>query len=69
MSLKAVHILFIVCSIALAVMMSVWSLWMYSSPLGSAWHLSAAVLSLLAAAALVLYAVKFVRKTRRIGLQ
>ena len=69
MSLKAVHLLFIVCSIALAVMMSVWALWRYSSPLGSAGHISAAVLSLLAAAALVLYAVKFVRKTRRIGLQ
>ena len=68
MSLKGVHILFIVFSIALAVMMSVWALRMYSS-LGSAGHLSAAVLSLLAAAALVLYAVKFVRKTRGIGLQ
>ena len=69
MSLKGVHILFIVCSIVVAVMMSGWALRMYSSPLGSAGHLSVAVLSPLAAAALVLYAVKFVRKTRRIGLQ
>ena len=69
MSLKGVHILFIVFSIAVAVMMSVWALRMYSSPLGSAGHLSVAVLSLLSAAALVLYAVKFVRKTRRIRLQ
>ena len=69
MSLKGVHILFIVFSIALALMMSVWALRMYSSPLGSAGHLSVAVLSLVSAAALVLYAVKFVRKTRRMGLQ
>ena len=33
MSLKGVHILFIVLSIVLAVMMSVWALRMYSSPL------------------------------------
>ena len=69
MSLKGVHILFIVFSIAVAVMMSVWALRMYSSPLGSAGHLSVAALSLLSAAALVLYAVKFVRKIRLIRLQ
>ena len=69
MSLKGVHILFIVFSIAVAVMMSVWAFRMYSSTLGSAGHLNVAVLSLLSAAALVLYAVKFVRKTRRIRLQ
>jgi hypothetical protein len=69
MSLKAVHVLFIVLSIALTVMMGVWAAGMYISPTGSAGHLGAAVLSLLAGVALSVYAVKFVRKARRIGLQ
>ena len=69
MSLKAVHILFIVLSIALTVMMAVWAAGRYISPIGSAGHLGTAVLSLLASVALAVYAVKFVRKARRIGLQ
>lgn len=69
MSLKGIHILFIVLSIALTVMMGVWAAGMYISPTGSVGHLGTAVLSLLAGAALSVYAVKFVRKARRIGLQ
>ncbi len=69
MSLKNIHILFIVLSIALTVMMGVWAAGMYASPTGSAGYLVTAALSLLAGAALTVYAVKFMQKARRIGLQ
>ncbi len=69
MSLKNIHILFIVLSIALTVMMGVWAAGMYALPTGSAGYLVTAALSLLASAALTVYAVKFVQKARRIGLQ
>ena len=68
MSLKGVHIVFIVLSIALMVMMGVWAAGMYISPAGSIGHLGTVMLSLLAGVALSVYAVKFVRKARRIGL-
>ncbi len=69
MSLKNIHILFIVLSIALTVMMGVWAAGRYASPTGSVGYLVTAALSLLAGAALTFYAVKFVQKARRIGLQ
>ena len=68
MSLKGVHIVFIVLSIALMVMMGVWAAGMYISPAGSIGHFGTVMLSLLAGVALSVYAVKFVRKARRIGL-
>lgn len=69
MSLKGVHVLFIVLSIALAVVMAIWALAQYASPAGSAGHLATGVASLAAGFGLVVYAVRFVRKARRIGLE
>lgn len=68
MSLKGFHVLFIVLSIALAVLMSVWAIGMFRSPMGSVGHLATAIASLLVAWALTIYAIRFVRRARRIGL-
>ncbi len=69
MSLRGFHILFIAASIALALMMAVWGGVTYGTVRGTGWHLVAAAGSLLTAGLLVVYAVKFVRKTREIGLR
>ena len=58
MSLKAVHILFIVLSASLAVLFGVWSLRFYAAP--------AAVVSFMVGAGLIGYGVWFVKKTKRI---
>jgi hypothetical protein len=68
MSLKGVHLVFIIASIALTAMMAVWGVGMYTSGRGAAGHLAFAAVSVLSGAALVVYAVKFVRKARQIGL-
>lgn len=69
MTLKGVHVLFIGLSIALAAFMAGWALVMYLSPAGTTAHLATAVVSGLVGAALGLYAVRFLRRARRIGLQ
>ena len=69
MSLRGFHILFIVASIALALMMAVWGGVTWGSVRGTGWHLVTAVGSLATAGLLTVYAVKFVRKTREIGLK
>jgi hypothetical protein len=68
MSLKGVHLVFIIASIALTVMTAMWGVGMYTSGRGSAGHLAFAALSVLSGAALAVYATKFVRKARQIGL-
>lgn len=69
MSLKGVHLVFIVLSIALTIMMGMWGISMFRSPLGSAGHVVLAALSLVSAGGLTIYAIFFVRKARRIGLR
>ena len=68
MSLRAFHIFFIIASIVLALMMSVWGGVTYGSASGTGWHLVAAAGAILTAGLLVAYAVQFVRKTRGMGL-
>lgn len=68
MSLKAVHVVFIVASIALALFMGVWGVVTYLSPVGSGGHLATGITSFLVGAGLIMYAVAFVRKTRRFGI-
>lgn len=68
MSLKGVHLVFILASIALAVFMAIWAAGVYVSGTGSAAHIATAVCSLAAAGGLAVYAARFVRKARRIGL-
>lgn len=69
MSLRGFHILFIAASIGLALMMAVWGGVTWGSPRGTGWHLVTAVGSLATAGLLSAYAVRFVRKTREIGLE
>ena len=69
MSLRGFHILFIVASIGLALMMAVWGGVTWGTARGTGWHLVTAAGSLLTAGLLAVYAVKFVRKTREIGLR
>ena len=69
MSLRGFHVLFIVASIGLALMMAVWGGVTWGSVRGTGWHLVTAVGSLAAAGLLTAYAVRFVRKTREIGLE
>ena len=69
MSLRSFHVLFIVASIALALMMAVWGGVTWGTTRGTGWHLVTAVGSLAAAGLLSAYAIRFVRKTREIGLK
>ena len=69
MSLRGFHILFIAASIGLALMMAVWGGVTWGSARGTGWHLVTVVGSLLTAGLLSVYAVRFVRKTREMGLR
>ena len=68
MSLRSFHVVFVVASIALTLMMAVWGGINYGTDGGSVWHLVTMVGALLTGGLLVVYAVKFVRKTRELGL-
>jgi hypothetical protein len=68
MSLRAFHVVFVVASIALTLMMAVWGGVNYGSDRGTVWHLVTSVGSVVTAGVLAVYLVKFVRKTRELGL-
>lgn len=68
MSLRAIHIVFIVASILLAVLTTMWGATMYLSERGEIGHLLFALGSLGAVAVMTVYGVRFVRKTREIGI-
>lgn len=68
MSLRAIHLVFITASILLAAFMTFWGVAMFMTERGSMGHLAFAAGSLCAAVGMGLYAVKFVRKTREIGM-
>ena len=69
MSLRAIHLVFIAASILLAVFTTVWGILMFMSERGVAGHLAFAVISFAAVAGMSVYAVRFVRKTRAIGMR
>jgi hypothetical protein len=68
MSLRAIHIVFIVASILLAAFTTFWGVAMFMTERGVAWHLAFAAGSLCAVVGMAVYAVKFVHKTREIGM-
>ena len=68
MSLRSFHLVFIVASVLLSLMMAVWGGVNYGTDAGSVWHLATMVGAVFTAGLLAVYAVKFVRKTREIGL-
>ena len=67
MSLRSFHLVFIIASITLALMMTVWGGVTYGTDRGTGWHLVTAVGALLTAGLLAVYLTKFVKKTREIG--
>lgn len=69
MSLRAIHLVFIGASILLAAFMTFWGAAMFMTERGGAGHLAFAGGSLCAAVGMTFYAVKFVRKTREIGMR
>ena len=69
MSLRAIHLVFIAASILLAVFTTVWGTVMFLSERGAAGHLVFAAISFVAVAGMSVYAVRFVRKTREIGMR
>jgi hypothetical protein len=65
-SLKAFHIFFISLSVLLAIGFSVWLFRSYSGS-GDVWTLLAAVASLAAGLALILYGIRILKKLRHVG--
>ena len=68
MSLRSFHLLFIIASVLLSLMMAVWGGVTYGTVRGTGWHLVTVIGALGVATLLVVYLVKFVQKTREIGL-
>lgn len=69
MSLRAIHLVFIVASILLAAFTTFWGVAMFMTERGSVGYLVFAGGSLCAVVGMAVYAVKFVRKTREIGMR
>jgi len=69
MSLRGMHLVFIVASIALAVMVTVWGAAMYMSDHGTWGHLAFAAGSLGSAGGMAVYLIGFTRKSRAIGMR
>ena len=69
MSLRAFHIVFITASILLATLTTVWGVAMFASERGNTGHLLFAVGSLCSAVLMAVYGLKFVRKTRELGIE
>ena len=69
MSLRAIHIVFIVASIVLAILVTAWGVVMFTSGRGGTGHLLFATGSALSAVLMSFYAVGFVRKTRELGIE
>jgi hypothetical protein len=68
MGLRTIHLVFIVSSIALALMVALWGVGMYTSGRGAVGHLLFSGGSLLSAIGMAVYMMKFVRKTRGLGM-
>jgi len=66
MSLKAFHIFFISLSVALALGFSVWLFQSYERS-GDGWMLAGSAASLLAAAGLIVYGIRILKKLRHVS--
>ncbi|HJN46392.1 MAG TPA: hypothetical protein QF572_19675 [Vicinamibacterales bacterium] len=67
MRLTSFHILFVGLSVVLGFAFGAWAFAVYWSPAGSVGDLGTGIASVLAAWALAMYLVSFVRKVRQIG--
>jgi hypothetical protein len=68
MSLRSFHLVFIVASVLLSLMMAAWGGVTYGTLRGTPWHLVTVAGALLVAGLLSVYLVKFIQKTRALGL-
>ena len=68
MSLRSFHLVFIVASVMLSLMMAAWGGVTYGTVRGTDWHLVTAIGALGVASLLAVYLVKFIQKTRELGL-
>ena len=68
MSLRSFHLVFIVASVLLSLMMAAWGGVTYGTVRGTSWHLVTTAGALLVAGLLSVYLVKFIQKTRALGL-
>ena len=69
MSLRAIHIVFIVATILLALFTTFWAITTFQSSRGETGHLLFAIGSLCVALGMAVYAVQFIRKTRELGIR
>lgn len=69
MSLRAIHLVFIVASMLLAAFTTFWGVAMFLTERGAPGHLAFAAGSFCTLVGMAIYAVKFVRKTREIGMR
>jgi hypothetical protein len=69
MSLRSIHILFIIASIAMALVVAVWGIEMYTSGRGSTGHLAFGIGSALSGVGLAFYMTMFVKKTKALGIE
>jgi hypothetical protein len=67
MSLKAFHLVFIIASIALAVVFGAWSFMTYREPGASVWYLVSAIGSAVAVVGLVIYERFFLKKFKNVS--
>lgn len=67
MSLKAIHIIFVIASSLLTVFFGLWSWRQYASPDGTSLHLAYALLSIVALGSLLAYGRYFLRKLKHIS--
>ena len=67
MSLKAIHIVFIVASLAMTLFFAVWSWRTYFGPEGTSAHLAYGVFSILAIGGLLYYGQYFLKKLKHIS--
>ena len=69
MSLRNIHIVFIVVSILLTLFTTFWGITTFQSDRGETGHLLFAIGSLCTALGMAVYAVQFIRKTRELGIR
>ena len=69
MSLRAIHILFIIASIAMTLIVALWGVEMYTSGRGSMGHLAFGIGSALSGVGLGVYMTMFVKKTKALGIE
>jgi predicted membrane protein len=66
MGLRIIHLVFVACSVVLTVFFAIWAVNAYLNNQGAVYAI-AALLSLAASAALVVYGMRFQKKTRNLS--